>query len=66
MVSLSTVYIISVVLTSIAGMGSAFLGNKVTGGALQTPIVEDLPLEPELPPQPSIEQIEPVAPLEEA
>jgi len=33
MVSLTTVYILSVILTSIAGMGSAFAGNKFVGGA---------------------------------
>lgn len=40
MVSLSTVYVISIVLTSLAGMGSAFVGNKVypiQGGAVIPP-----------------------------
>ena len=58
MVSLTTVYIISVLLTSIAGIGSAFAGNKMIGGAPQ----ETIPQE-EFPP-PSIEQTLPQAPLE--
>ena len=43
MVSLTTVYAISIVFASIAGMGSAFLGNKIyplTGGGEQ-PIEEE-------------------------
>lgn len=41
MVSLSTVYVVSIILASIAGMGSAFVGNKIypiQGGA--EPVVE--------------------------
>lgn len=34
MVSLTTVYILSVILTSIAGVGSAFAGNKMIGGSV--------------------------------
>lgn len=52
MVSLTTVYIVSVILTSIAGMGSAFAGNKFIGGAQPTPVEE-----PSLPP--STEQTQP-------
>jgi hypothetical protein len=40
MASLTTVYMISMILTSIAGIGSAFLGNKIyplTGGAEPPP-----------------------------
>lgn len=52
MASLTTIYMISIVLTSIAGMGSAFVGNKIyplTGGSeekLGEPLenVEDKPL----------------------
>lgn len=32
MVSLTTVYIVSVLLTSIAGIGSSFAANKMVGG----------------------------------
>ena len=69
MVSLTTVYIVSVILTSLAGMGSAFAGNKMIGGALepteeivqpteeiQQPTEEIVPQES---PQPSTEQIQP-------
>jgi len=45
MVSLTTVYILSVILTSIAGIGSAFAGNKMIGGATS------IDLMPEEPPQ---------------
>lgn len=38
MVSLTTVYILSVILTSIAGVGSAFAGNKMIGGSVPEPI----------------------------
>lgn len=44
MVSLSTVYVISIVLTSLAGMGSAFVGNKVypiQGGAILPPLTPE-------------------------
>ena len=46
---------ISIVLASIAGMGSAFLGNKIyplTGGAVQEEVGIDLPeyVEPSAPP----------------
>jgi hypothetical protein len=40
MVSLTTVYGISIFLTSLAGMGAAFVGNKIypiTGGAVELP-----------------------------
>ena len=50
MVSLTTVYIISVVLASIAGMGSAFAGKKIVGGsandANKTNVVEPIPSAP--------------------
>jgi hypothetical protein len=55
MVSLTTVYILSVILTSIAGMGSAFAGQKLIGGAPPEPT----PVPPTVSPPPSIEQIEP-------
>ena len=40
MVSLTTVYVVSIVLASVAGMGSAFVGNKfypIQGGAIIPP-----------------------------
>ena len=47
MVSLSTVYLISILLTSAAGFGSAFAAKKVTGGAVTTlPPSETLPEAP--------------------
>ena len=45
MVSLTTVYIMSVILASIAGMGSAFAGKKIVGGATEVPLP---------PPQPAV------------
>jgi hypothetical protein len=53
MVSLTTVYIMSVVLASIAGMGSAFAGKKIIGGAAEVP----LPPQPVVP-LPSIDETE--------
>ena len=55
MASLTTVYIISVIVASIAGMGSAFLGNKIypLKGGEQSPTVE----EPEE--VPAVEEAEP-------
>ena len=58
MVSLTTVYLLSIVLTSIAGFGSAFAGNKMIGGAVTVPSQEEFPA-------PSIEQISQEAPLEQ-
>ena len=61
MVSLTTVYILSVILTSIAGIGSAFAGNKMIGGGIAPPVppVDELeftgPPSEESPPS-SIEQ----------
>lgn len=40
MASLTTVYVISIILTSLAGIGSAFVGNKIyplKGGAVELP-----------------------------
>lgn len=45
MVSLTTVYIVSVILTSIAGMGSAFVAKRFTGGGIPPSVnikLEDL------------------------
>lgn len=57
MVSLSTVYLVSVVLTSIAGMGSAYLGNRVyKGGAQPVPVVAESPSVPQPVPEQPIEQ----------
>ena len=55
MASLTTVYMISMVLTSIAGVSSAFLGNRIfplTGGAIPTeePVPTVLPQTPTEPP----------------
>lgn len=55
MVSLTTVYILSIILTSLAGFGSAFAANKMTGGGTTS---EDQTMPTESPP-PSIEQTEP-------
>ena len=63
MVSLTTVYLISVILTSIAGIGSAFAGNKVSGGGSTQTTFEPPDLELEAP-EPNIEQTEPEVPLE--
>ncbi len=63
MVSLTTVYLLSVILTSIAGIGSAFAGNKVSGGSNPQPTFEPPELELEAP-DTSIEQTEPEVPLE--
>jgi hypothetical protein len=57
MVSLSTVYLVSVVLTSIAGMGSAYLGNRVyKGGAQPVSVVAESPPISEPVPEQLIEQ----------
>lgn len=56
MVSLTTVYAISIMLTSLAGIGSAFMGNKFTGGALMKPPTEKE--EPPVAPVPSVEEEE--------
>jgi hypothetical protein len=53
MVSLTTVYILSVLLASVAGMGSAFAGQKMIGGS--TPVEEQFP-------PPNIEQTLPEVP----
>lgn len=78
MVSLTTVYIVSVILTSIAGMGSAFAAKRFVGGEIPEPIsqTEELVPQPEEPvtepiPQtfqqeslePSTEQNQPEVPL---
>lgn len=65
MVSLTTVYVLSIILTSIAGIGSAFASEKV-GGGVQEPIslLEEPPqIEQEFQ-SPNTEQIEQEAPLE--
>ena len=52
MASLTTVYMISMILTSIAGIGSAFLGNKIyplTGGAEPIPVELQPPTLPQTP-----------------
>lgn len=67
MVSLTTVYIVSVLLTSIAGIGSSFAANKIIGGSQLPVSVEKPEPEPEpedyvreeFPPQPNTEQTEP-------
>ena len=41
MVSLTTVYILSVILTSVAGIGAAFASDRLVGGGTAS-----LPLEP--------------------
>lgn len=80
MVSLTTVYLVSVILTSIAGIGSAFAGDKMSGGSsqiptevppvsVQTPIEEAQSISSEtpleeLPPVSSIEQNQPEVPSE--
>jgi hypothetical protein len=75
MVSLTTVYIVSVILTSIAGMGSAFAAKKFVGGGEIQELVpqaeEPIPqTEESIPqtfqeesPEPSTEQIQPEVPL---
>jgi hypothetical protein len=48
MASLTTVYVISIMLASIASMGSAFLGNRIypiAGGAESKIVPEEEPLE---------------------
>lgn len=40
MVSLTTVYLVSIVLTSIAGFGSVFASKKIVGGAIVMPVIE--------------------------
>lgn len=46
MASLTTVYSISIVLTSIAGMGSAFAGNRIypIAGGAESPVIKEEPL----------------------
>lgn len=61
MVSLTTVYIVSVILTSIAGMGSVFAGQKITGGAVSTPVPAPTPV-----PVASTVQTTPAVPSESA
>lgn len=74
MVSLTTVYLVSVILTSIAGFGSVFASKKFVGGS---EIIEEVANEPEpvdeqliSPPQveeplqPSTEQTVPEVPSE--
>ncbi len=71
MVSLTTVYIVSVILTSIAGMGSAFAAKRFTGGEIPEPVPQpEEPVTEPVPqtfqqesPQPSIEQTQPEVPL---
>ena len=64
MVSLTTVYVLSIILTSIAGIGSAFASEKVGGGVQTISPPEELPQIEQEYPLPNIEQIEPEAPLE--
>jgi hypothetical protein len=55
MVSLTTVYIVSVILTSIASIGSSFAANKMVGGAVTLPpepVEEQPPQETETQEQP--------------
>ena len=61
MVSLTTVYVISVILTSIAGIGSSFASDKLVGGSqpnAQT-VSEQPPPVQEEPPVSNIEQTSP-------
>lgn len=58
MVSLTTVYVVSVLLTSIAGIGSSFAANKFVGGA--KPAQETPPASVPLPSPPSDEEERPV------
>jgi len=65
MASLTTVYLISIILTSIAGMSSAFVGNTIyplTGGAEEKPEVQ-AKSSPE--PAPESQPEETLEPLEE-
>ena len=66
MVSLTTVYIVSVILASVAGIGSAFAGNKMIGGYIPEPplISQQAPSEEEQSPLPNIGQTEPEVPSE--
>ena len=65
MVSLTTVYIVSVLLTSIAVIVSSFAAKKIVGGSAPSPIPLGSPSVPpyqdqDVPiPPPSTEQIEP-------
>ena len=69
MVSLTTVYIVSVLLTGIAGIGSSFAANKMIGGGSPVsvePVPEPEPepddyVREEFPPPSNIEQTEPAA-----
>jgi hypothetical protein len=69
MASLTTVYMISIILTSIAGMSSAFVGNSIyplTGGADEKPEVQaDLESTPSAEPLPETQAEETLEPLEE-
>jgi hypothetical protein len=46
MVSLTTLYLISIVITSIAGMGSAFLGNSIHVIESQEERLPEQPIQP--------------------
>jgi hypothetical protein len=68
MVSLTTVYILSVLIVSMAGMGSAFAGNKMAGGGIISPPVSEPvpePVQEEAVLQPSTEQTVPVVASEQ-
>lgn len=51
MVSLTTVYIVSVILTSIAGMGSAFASDRLVPQAVPANTVQ---IQPEVPQEPEL------------
>jgi len=58
MASLTTVYMISMILTSIAGFSSAYVGNRIfplTGGAIPTeePVPKEEPIPTVLPQTPT-------------
>lgn len=66
MVSLTTVYIVSVILTSIASIGSAFASNNLVGGSSNVDIpISEYPQEitSEVVPLANTEQIQPEVPL---
>lgn len=75
MVSLTTVYVVSIVLTSIASFGSVFASKKFVGGSLSVPtqqpiseLLEEVPYKP-TPSVPMEEEVPykpaPSAPMEE-
>lgn len=64
MASLSTVYLISVILTSLAGFGSTYMGNKFQGGAVTVPQESEVSL-PEEPIVPAVQEIPPVSSTEQ-